>query len=84
MLPATAIKPVANNPSVPGSGAMKLPALPVAVNVSAVQFRQEGFPQLIRRVLDETGLGPQFLELELTCRPDFTWSMLACLSMSRN
>jgi diguanylate cyclase (GGDEF)-like protein/PAS domain S-box-containing protein len=43
-----------------------LPAVTVAVNVSAVQFRQEGFCELIRRVLDETGLAPQFLELELT------------------
>jgi EAL domain-containing protein (putative c-di-GMP-specific phosphodiesterase class I) len=39
---------------------------PIAVNVSAVQFRQEGFCQLIRIVLHETGLPPQFLELELT------------------
>ncbi len=43
-----------------------LPALPVAVNVSAVQFRQEGFCELIGRVLHETGLAPQYLELELT------------------
>jgi predicted signal transduction protein with EAL and GGDEF domain len=43
-----------------------LPALPVAVNVSAVQFRQEGFQELISRVLCETGLDPQYLELELT------------------
>ncbi len=43
-----------------------LPAVPVAVNVSAVQFRQEGFRELIRRVLHETGLAPQYLELELT------------------
>ena len=38
----------------------------MAVNVSAVQFRQEGFCELIRRVLHETGLAPQYLELELT------------------
>lgn len=38
----------------------------VAVNVSAVQFRQEGFSSLIERVLRETGLPPQRLELELT------------------
>jgi diguanylate cyclase (GGDEF)-like protein/PAS domain S-box-containing protein len=44
----------------------KLPALPVAVNVSAVQFRQQGFRDLIRRVLHETGLDAQYLELELT------------------
>ena len=43
-----------------------LPAVAVAVNVSAVQFRQEGFCKLIRRVLQETGLAPQYLELELT------------------
>jgi diguanylate cyclase (GGDEF)-like protein/PAS domain S-box-containing protein len=41
-------------------------AVPVAVNVSAVQFRQEGFRELIQRVLHETGLAPQYLELELT------------------
>ncbi|MFZ0948950.1 MAG: EAL domain-containing protein, partial [Candidatus Sulfotelmatobacter sp.] len=43
-----------------------LPPVSVAVNVSAVQFRQEGFCELIRRVLHETGLAPQYLELELT------------------
>jgi diguanylate cyclase (GGDEF)-like protein/PAS domain S-box-containing protein len=43
-----------------------LPALTVAVNVSAVQFRQESFGKVIRNVLHETGLPPQCLELELT------------------
>jgi EAL domain-containing protein (putative c-di-GMP-specific phosphodiesterase class I) len=43
-----------------------LPPVTVAVNVSAVQFRQEDFCELIGRVLRETGLAPQFLELELT------------------
>jgi len=43
-----------------------LSAVPVAVNVSAVQFRQQGFCDLIRRMLRETGLAPQYLELELT------------------
>ena len=42
------------------------PAVSVAVNVSAVQFRQEDFCNLIRKVLHETGLAPQYLELELT------------------
>jgi len=41
-------------------------AVPVAVNVSAVQFRQASFCELIGRVLWETGLAPQYLELELT------------------
>jgi len=39
---------------------------PVAVNVSAVQFRQDGFRELIRQVLRETGLDPCYIELELT------------------
>jgi EAL domain-containing protein (putative c-di-GMP-specific phosphodiesterase class I) len=43
-----------------------LPAVTVAVNVSAIQFRQDGFCGLIQRVLHETGLAPQYLELELT------------------
>jgi diguanylate cyclase (GGDEF)-like protein/PAS domain S-box-containing protein len=43
-----------------------LAAVPVAVNVSAVQFRQEGFTALVRRVLTETGLSAGSLELELT------------------
>jgi diguanylate cyclase (GGDEF)-like protein/PAS domain S-box-containing protein len=43
-----------------------LPAVPVAVNVSAVQFRQESFCAVVRRVLQETGLPPEYLELELT------------------
>jgi diguanylate cyclase (GGDEF)-like protein/PAS domain S-box-containing protein len=43
-----------------------LPAVTIAVNVSAIQFRQEGFCGLIQRVLQETGLPPHCLELELT------------------
>jgi diguanylate cyclase (GGDEF)-like protein/PAS domain S-box-containing protein len=43
-----------------------LPPVRVAVNVSAVQFRRQGFPAQIRTVLRETGLAPQYLELELT------------------
>jgi len=40
--------------------------VPVAVNVSAVQFRQTGFCDLVRSVLHETGLDPEYLELEIT------------------
>jgi diguanylate cyclase len=43
-----------------------LPAVTVAVNVSAVQFRQANFCGLIRKVLHESGLAPVYLELELT------------------
>jgi diguanylate cyclase (GGDEF)-like protein len=40
--------------------------LVIAVNVSAGQLCQGHFPSLIQRVLDETGLAPRYLELELT------------------
>jgi diguanylate cyclase (GGDEF)-like protein len=58
-----------------------LTAVSVAVNVLAIQFRQEGFCELIRRVLDETGIAPQYLELELTeglllANADVTFSVL--------
>jgi diguanylate cyclase (GGDEF)-like protein len=38
----------------------------VAVNVSAVQFANAGFPEIVTNVLAETGLAPDRLELELT------------------
>ena len=43
-----------------------LPAIPIAVNVSALQFRTAGFLEDIQRFLQETRLPPQYLELELT------------------
>ncbi|MFN3397714.1 MAG: putative bifunctional diguanylate cyclase/phosphodiesterase, partial [Sulfurimicrobium sp.] len=38
----------------------------VAVNLSAVQFRQPSLPELVTRIVDEANLPPQYLELELT------------------
>jgi len=38
----------------------------MAVNLSAVQFRHPDLPELITRILDEEGLPPEYLELELT------------------
>jgi EAL domain-containing protein (putative c-di-GMP-specific phosphodiesterase class I) len=43
-----------------------LPRLTVAVNVSARQFGEPGWVDSVKRVLDETGLDPSCLELELT------------------
>ncbi len=43
-----------------------LPKLPVAVNISAQQFRAKDLIEKIKRVLHETGLEPQYLELEVT------------------
>lgn len=44
----------------------ELPPMVVAVNLSAVQFRHPNLPALISEVLQETGLAPEYLELELT------------------
>jgi diguanylate cyclase (GGDEF)-like protein/PAS domain S-box-containing protein len=38
----------------------------MAINVSTVQFRQQYLPALVRDILEETGVAPAFLELELT------------------
>ncbi len=43
-----------------------LPLLPVAVNLSAAQFRQVDLIETVERILDESGLPPACLELELT------------------
>ena len=43
-----------------------LPAITMAVNVSAMQFRNEKFLEDLFAILDETGLEPRYLELELT------------------
>ncbi|MBS1196805.1 MAG: putative signal transduction protein containing a rane domain, an and a domain [Proteobacteria bacterium] len=43
-----------------------LPAVPVAVNISAVEFRHKNFLAGIALILKETGLKPTYLELELT------------------
>lgn len=40
--------------------------LVMAVNLSAVQFRHPDLPDLVTRILNETGLPPEYLELELT------------------
>jgi diguanylate cyclase (GGDEF)-like protein len=43
-----------------------IPLPRIAVNISVLQFIQTSFPDLIARVLKETGLPPSALELELT------------------
>ena len=40
--------------------------LRVAVNLSARQFEQENLVEIIKNVLEETGLEPQWLEIEIT------------------
>ena len=43
-----------------------LPPMIMAVNLSAVQFRNTNLPKLVISVLDELGLPHEYLELELT------------------
>ena len=43
-----------------------LPATRMAVNVSVLQLSRRDFPEVVRSVLDQTGLQPELLELEIT------------------
>ena len=43
-----------------------LPTLPIAVNISATEFRDKAFIQGVRKILSETGLAAHHLEFELT------------------
>jgi diguanylate cyclase (GGDEF)-like protein len=43
-----------------------LPDMRIAVNVSCLQFTQPNFAQLVASVLEDTGLEPRTLELEIT------------------
>jgi diguanylate cyclase (GGDEF)-like protein/PAS domain S-box-containing protein len=43
-----------------------LPSMRMAVNVSTLLFKQQKLVRLIPRVLDDTGMDPSFLEIELT------------------
>lgn len=43
-----------------------LPPIRVAVNVTAQQFRQQNLVEVVKKVLRDTGLKPQYLEIELT------------------
>ena len=43
-----------------------LPAIPVAVNISALEFRASDFLEHLRATVEDTGLEPRYLELEVT------------------
>ena len=40
--------------------------LTVAINISALQFQRADFPDVVARILDETGADPAMIELEIT------------------
>ncbi|MGB5595244.1 MAG: EAL domain-containing protein, partial [Crocosphaera sp.] len=43
-----------------------LPSIPIAVNLSTKQFQQPNLVEMINQVLEETGLEPHLLDLEIT------------------
>lgn len=43
-----------------------LPSISMSVNISAIDFRQRGFVDGIVQILEQTGLDPSLLELEIT------------------
>jgi len=43
-----------------------LPSIAVAVNLSALHFQQKNLSQEVARILQDCGLAPEYLELELT------------------
>ena len=60
-----------------------LPELGVAVNLSAVQFRQAGLTGLVAQILDSEGLPARFLELELTESVAMDQPLAAIATMDR-
>ena len=42
------------------------PLLPISVNVSPVQFKRENFAEVVQQIIEETGIDPSLLELEVT------------------
>lgn len=63
-----------------------LPQLRISVNLSARQFQHPDLPEKIRQVLDDTGLNPTLLELELTESTVMrdTESAIAALQLLKN
>ncbi|MBA2709113.1 MAG: EAL domain-containing protein [Tatlockia sp.] len=45
---------------------MGLKPIPVAINVSGIQMMRDNFADLIRQVIDDSQLPPQYIEIELT------------------
>jgi len=43
-----------------------LPPISVAINVSALQFRQDDFIHTVKSIIMETGIDPKYIEIELT------------------
>lgn len=46
--------------------ALRNSKLSISVNVSVIQLNQKNFVDIVKKVIDETGLDPQYLTLEIT------------------
>lgn len=44
----------------------RIPALRMAINISAVQFRRDDFTEMVRTIIEETQVDPGYIELEVT------------------
>jgi len=42
------------------------PPLRMAINISAVQLKRKNFTEVVQRIVEESGIEPHFIELELT------------------
>lgn len=60
-----------------------MPPYKVAVNISATQFSQKDLPDLIARILADSGLPPERLEIELTESAIFADRNRALLALQR-
>ncbi|MGI9433935.1 MAG: putative bifunctional diguanylate cyclase/phosphodiesterase [Geminicoccaceae bacterium] len=60
-----------------------LPALRLSVNLSPIQFREEGIVELVESALKRTGIEPENLEIELTEGVMFENSKVAIDSLTR-
>lgn len=63
------------------------PAVDMSVNVSVVQFRHAGLPDILQSILNDTGMEPRYLELELTetalmTNPELCWNRLMKMKTS--
>lgn len=65
---------------------MGMPKIRMAVNVSLPQFRDSDFVSTVLRIIDETGMDPQWLELELTESTAMSdrLSTIGCMNRLRN
>lgn len=43
-----------------------LPPIPIAVNISAIQFHDKGFLPMLSEVIKDSGIEPRYLDLEVT------------------